>query len=186
MESLDDSKALTKKPEIKRPRGRPRKLPLQSQDDSKIKVSRAQSHKTKPQAVQKLHNYSLRRKQELPNTENHETIDAANLTKVEQQTIAKAHLPNNSATEQSLLNSKHNFEMSNQQPSSQQTPPTSPAKDPISFSNYLSPEKDARPAKADTQLERSNMRRLQFKTNRGYDKQRLSSTRNKRLYNTRG
>ena len=108
LESLDNSKALTKKPEIKRPRGRPRKLPLQSQDDSKIKVPRAQSHKSKPQVVQKLHNYNLRRKQELPNTENHETIDAANLTKVEQQTIAKAHLPNNSATEQSLLNSKHN------------------------------------------------------------------------------
>ena len=98
LESLDDSKALTKKPEIKQPRGRPQKLPLQSQDDSKFKVPRAQSHKTKPQAVQKLHNYSLHRKQELPNTENHETIYASNLTKVEQQTNAKAHLPNNSAT----------------------------------------------------------------------------------------
>ena len=134
LESLDDSKALTKKPEIKRQRGRPQKLPLQSQDDSKIKVPRAQSHKTKPQAVQRLHNNSLRRKPELPNTENHGTKGAANLAKVEQQTIAKAHLPNNSATEQSLLNSKHNFEMSNQQSSSQQTPPTSPAKSPISFS----------------------------------------------------
>ena len=28
LESLDDSKALTKNPEIKRPRGRPQKLPL--------------------------------------------------------------------------------------------------------------------------------------------------------------
>ena len=43
LESLDDSKALTKQPEIKRQRGRPRKLPLKSQDDSKRKVPRAQS-----------------------------------------------------------------------------------------------------------------------------------------------
>ena len=45
--------------------------------------------------------------------------------------------------------------MNNQQPSRQQTPPTSPAKNPISFSTYLSPEKDARPAKADTQLDKA-------------------------------
>ena len=186
LESLDDSKALTKKPEIKRPRDRPQKLPLQSQDDSKIKVPRAQSHKTKPQAVQKLHNYSLRRKQVLPNTENHETIDAASLTKVEQQTIAKAHLPNNSATEQSLLKSKHNFEMSNQQPSSQQTPPTSSAKNPISFSTYLSPEKDARPTKADTQLDKA-IRDVFSSTLIAAVTNRDSVLREKkRLYSTRG
>ena len=153
--SPDDSKALNKRPETKGQRGRPRKLPLQSQDDSKIKVPRTQSHKTKPQAVQKLHNYSLRRKQELPNTENHETTDAANLAKVDQQTIAKAPLPNNSATEQSLLNSTNNFDMSKQQSPSQQTPSTSPAKSPISFSTYLSPDKDDRPTKVDSQLDKA-------------------------------
>ena len=83
--------------QIKRQRGRPRKLSLQSQDESKIKVPRAQNHKTKPQAVQKLRHYSLRRKQELPNTENHERIEEANLAKVEQQSNAKVQLPNNSA-----------------------------------------------------------------------------------------
>ena len=99
LESSNDSEALTTKPKIKRQRGRPRKLPLQSQDDSKIKVPRAQSHKTKPQTLQKLHNYSLRRNKDLPNIENHMTIDDATSQKVTQHTIAKAHLPNNSATD---------------------------------------------------------------------------------------
>ena len=118
-------------------------------------MPRAQSHKTKPQAVQKLHIYSLRRKLELPNTENHETIDPANSAKVAEQNIAKAHLPNNSATEQSLLNSKHNFELSNQQSPSQQTPSTSPVKSPISFSTYLSPDKDDCTTKVDPQIDKA-------------------------------
>ena len=139
MESLDDSKAQITTPEIKRQRGHLQKIPLQSRDDSKIKVPRAQSQKTKPQALQKLHNYSLRRKPELPNMENHERIDEANLAKVEQQTIAKAHLPNTR----------------NQQSSSQQTPPTSPANSPISFSTYVSPDKDDRPTKVDSQLDKA-------------------------------
>ena len=87
---------------------------MQSQDDSKFKVPRVpreQSHKTKPQTLQKLHNYSLRRNQELPNIENHVTIDDATLQKVTQQNIAKAHLPNNLATDKSLPNPNSNFEM---------------------------------------------------------------------------
>ena len=156
---------------------------MQSQDDSKIKVPRTQSHKTKPQAVQNLHNYSLRRKQELPNTENHETTDAANLAKVDQQTIAKAPLLNNSATEQSLLNSTNNFDMSNQQSPSQQTPSTSPAKSPISFSTYLSPDKDDRPTKVDSQLDKAirdvfSSTLIAAMTNR-------DSVLRERLYNTR-
>ena len=89
LESSNDSKALITKPEIKLQRGRPRKLPLQSKDDSKIKVPRAQSHKTKPQTLQKLHYYSLRRNKELPNMENHVTIDDATLQKITQQNNAK-------------------------------------------------------------------------------------------------
>ena len=155
LESSNDSKALTTKPKIKRQRGRPRKLPLQSQDDSKIKVPRAQSHKTKPQTLQKLHNYSLRRNKDLPNIENHMTIDDATSQKVTQHTIAKAHLPNNSATDKSLPNSDSNFEMNRNQQTIQQTPPTSPAKNPISFSTYLSPDKEDRPTKTDTQLDKA-------------------------------
>ena len=150
LESSNDSKALITKPEIKRQRGRPRKLPLQSKDDSKIKVPRAQSHKTKPQTLQKLHNYSLRRNKELPNIENHVTIDDATLQKVTQQNSANACLPNNLATDKSLPNSNSNFEMVKKQPTIQQTPPTSPAKNPISFSTYLSPDKEDRLTKVDT------------------------------------
>ena len=150
-----NSKSLITKPEIKRQRGRPRKLPLQSQDDFKIKVTRAESHETKPQALQKLHNYSLRRKKKLPSIENHVRIDEAMLLKVTQQTSAKAHLPNNLATDQSLLNYNSNFEMNQQQPSIQQTPPTSPTKSPISFSTYLSADKEDRPTKTDSQLDKA-------------------------------
>ena len=156
LESSDDSKSPITKPEIKRQRGRPQKLPLQSQDDSKIKVPRAQSHKTKPQALQKLHNYSLRRKQELPNIENHVRIDEAKLPKVTQQSSAKVHLPNNLTTDQSLLNSNSKFEMNQHQPPIQQTPPTSPAKSSISFSIYLSPDKkEDHPTKTDSQLDKA-------------------------------
>ena len=118
-------------------------------------MPRAQTHKTKPQALRKLHNYSLRRKQELPNMENHMRIDKAKLPKVTQQTSAKAQLPNNLATDQSLLNSNSYFEMDQQQPSIQQTPPTSPAKSPISFSTYLSPDKEDRPTKVVSQLDKA-------------------------------
>ena len=153
LELSDDSKSPITKPEIKRQRGRPRKLPMQ--DDSKIKVLRAQSHKTKPRALQKLHNYSLRRNQELPNIENHVRIDEAKSPKVTQQTGAKAHLPNNFATDQSLLNSNSIFEMNQQQPPIQQSPPTSPAKSSISISTYLSPDKEDRPTKTDSQLDKA-------------------------------
>ena len=155
LESSNDSEALTTKPKIKQQRGRPRNLPLQSQDDSKIKVPRAQRHKTKPQTLQKLHNYSLRRNKDLPNIENHMTIDDATLQKVTQNTIAKAHLPNNSATDKSLPNYNSNFEMDRNQQTIQQTPPTSPAKNPISFSTYLSPDKEDCPTKTDTQLDKA-------------------------------
>ena len=86
-------------------------------------MPRAQSHKTKPQALQKLQNYSLRRKQELPNIENHVRIHKAKLPKVTQQTSAKAHLPNNLTTDQSLLFSNSNFEISQQQPPIQKPHP---------------------------------------------------------------
>ena len=155
MESSNDSKAPITKPEIKRQRGRPRKLPLQSKDDSKIKVPRAQSHKTKPQTLQKLHNYSLRKNKELPNIENKATIDDATLQNVTQQNSAKAHLPNNLATDKSLPNSNSNFEMDKKQLTTQQTPSTSPAKNPISFSTYLSPDKEDRPTKVDTQSDKA-------------------------------
>ena len=58
LESHDDSKTSNTTTAIKRQRGRPRKTPLESRDDSKIKVPRAQSHKTKTKVVQKEHNYS--------------------------------------------------------------------------------------------------------------------------------
>ena len=74
-------------------------------------MPRAQSHKTKPQTLQKLHNYSLRRNKDLPNIENQVTIDDATLQKVTQHIIAKAHLPNNLATDNSLPNPNSNFEM---------------------------------------------------------------------------
>ena len=49
LESFNDSKAPSTKPKIKRQRGRPRKLPLQSQDNSKIRCLehkiRRQNHK---------------------------------------------------------------------------------------------------------------------------------------------
>ena len=118
-------------------------------------MPRAQSHKTKPQTLQKLHNYSLRRNKDLANIENHMTIDDATSQKVTQHTIAKAHLPNNSATDKSLPNSDSNFEMDRNQQTIQQTPPTSPAKNPISFSTYLSPDKEDRPTKTDTQLDKA-------------------------------
>ena len=69
LESYDDSKTSNTTIVIKRPRGRPIKLPLQSRDCSKIKVPGAQSHKTKTKAVQKQHNYSLGRQQINPNLE---------------------------------------------------------------------------------------------------------------------
>ena len=155
LESSNDSKALITKPEIKRQGGRPRKLPLQSEDDSKIKVPRAQSHKTKPQTLQKLQNYGLRRNKELPNIENHVTIDDATLQKVTQQNSAKVHLPNNLATDKSLPKSNSIFEVDKKQPTIQRTPPTSPAKNPISFSTYPSPDKEDRPNKVDTQLDKA-------------------------------
>ena len=61
LESHDDSNTSHTTTVIKRPRGRPRKLPLQLQYYSKINVPGAQSHKTKSRAVQKQHIYSLRR-----------------------------------------------------------------------------------------------------------------------------
>ena len=67
LESHDNSKTLKTTIVIKRQRGRPRKSPLESRDDSKIKVPRAQGHKTKTKVVQKQHNYSLRRQQFNPN-----------------------------------------------------------------------------------------------------------------------
>ena len=70
LESQDDSKTSNTTTVIIRQRGRPRKTPLESRDDSKIKVSRAQSHKTKTKVVQKQHNYNLRRQQFNPNLEN--------------------------------------------------------------------------------------------------------------------
>ena len=45
--------------------------------------------------------------------------------------------------------------MDKKQPTIQQTPPTSPAKNPISFSTYLSPDKEDRPTKVDTQLDKA-------------------------------
>ena len=118
-------------------------------------MPRAQSHKTKPQTLQKLHNYSLRRNKDLPNIENQVTIDDATLQKITQHTFAKAHLPNILATDNSLPNPNSNFEMDRKQHTIQQTPPTSPAKNPISFSTYLSPDKEDRPTKTDTQLDKA-------------------------------
>ena len=155
LELSADSKSPITKPEIKRQKGRPQKLPLQSPDDSKIKVPRAQSHKTKPQALQKLHNYSLRRKQKLPKIESHVRIDEAKLPKVTQQTSAKAHFPSNLTTDQSLLNFNSNFEISQQQPPIQKTPPTSPAERPISFSTYLSPDEEDHPITTESQLDKA-------------------------------
>ena len=155
LESSNHSKALTTKPKIKRQRGRPRKLPLQSQDDSKIKVPRAQSHKTKPTNFAKAAQLQPTQKQRITKYKNNVTIDDATLQKVTQQNIAKAHLPSNLATDKSPPNSNSNFEMDKKQPTIQQTPPTSPAKNPISFPTYLSPDKEDRPTKADTQLDKA-------------------------------
>ena len=88
LESQDDSKPSNKTLIIKRPRGPPRKLPLQSQDDSKIKaqsqddskikVPRTQSHKTKTKDTPKQNNYSLRKQPIKPNLENRVTRNECN------------------------------------------------------------------------------------------------------------
>ena len=45
--------------------------------------------------------------------------------------------------------------MNQQQPSIQQIPSTSPAKNPISFLTYLTPDKEDRPTKIDSQLDKA-------------------------------
>ena len=98
--SYDDSKTSNTPTVIKRPRGRLTQLSLQSRDDSKIKVPGAQSHKTKTKAVQKQHNYSLRRQQISPKLENRVTRNDLIEQKVKNQAIAKSHLPINTNTNQ--------------------------------------------------------------------------------------
>ena len=142
LESHDDSKTSNTTTAIKRQRGRPRKTPLESRDDSKITVPRAQSHKTKTKVVQKEHNYSLRRQHSNPNIENRVTRNDVIEQKVTQQAIAKSHLPNNSNNNQ-LLTQKQIFpEMQTDKDEMQNTSPKSPGRCPLSFTTYLSPNKE--------------------------------------------
>ena len=142
LESHDDSKTSNTTTVIKRQRGRPRKTPLESRDDSKIKVPRAQSHKTKTKVVQKEHNYSLRRQHFNPNIENRVTRNDVIEQKVTQQTIAKSHLPNNSNNNQLLTQKQNSSEMQADKDEMQNTAPKSPGRCPLSFTTYLSPNKE--------------------------------------------
>ena len=142
LESHDDSKTSNTTTVIKRQRGRPRKTPLESLDDSKIKVPRAQSHKTKTKVVQKEHNYSLRRQHLNPNIENRVTRNDVIEQKVTQQAIAKSHLPNNSNNNQLLTQKQNSSEMQADKDEMKNTSPKSPGRCPLSFTTYLSPNKE--------------------------------------------
>ena len=142
MESHDDSKTPNKTTIIKRQRGRPRKTPLESRDDSKVKVPRAQSHKTKTKVVQKEHNYSLRRQHFNPNIENRVTRNDVIEQKVTQQAIANSHLPNNSNNNQLLTQKQNSSEMQADKDEKQNTPPKRPGRCPLSLTTYLSPNKE--------------------------------------------
>ena len=142
LESHDDSKTSNTTTVIKRQKGRPRKSPLESWDDSKIKVPRAQSHKTKTKVVQKQHNYSLRRQQLNPNLENRVTRNDVIEQKVTQQAIANSHLPNNSNNNQLQTQKQNSSEMQADKGKTQNTPPKSPGKCPLSFRTYLSPNNE--------------------------------------------
>ena len=142
LESHDNSKTSNTTTVVKRQRGRPRKTPLESRDDSKIKVPRAQSHKTKTKVVQKEHNYSLRRQHSNPNIENRVTRNDVIEQKVTQQAIAKPHLPNNSNNNQLLTQKQNSPEMQADKDEMQKTSPKSPGRCPLSFTTYLSPNKE--------------------------------------------
>ena len=142
LESHDGSKTSNITTVIKLQRGRPRKSPLESQDDSKIRVPRAQSHKTKTKVVQKQHNYSLRRQQFNPNLENRVTRNDLIDQKISQQAIKKSHLPNNSNNNQLLTQEQNSSEIQADQDRTQNTPPKSPGKNSLSFTTYLSPSKE--------------------------------------------
>ena len=125
---------------IKRPRGRPRRLQLQSRDDSTIKVLGAQSHTTKTQTVNKQSLNNLRGEQNTPNLENCVTKDDVMRPKFTQQAIAKSLLPINSI--KLLPKHSNSTKMEPQHITSQNNPPNIPAKSSHSFSTYLSPNKD--------------------------------------------
>ena len=152
LESQDDYKPPNKTSIIKRPRGRPRKLTLQSQDDSrikaqshddsKIKVPRTQSRKRKTKDTQKQNKCSLRKQPIKPNLENRVTRNHVIEQKVTQQAIAKSHLPINTNNNQSLTQIQNTLEMQTDQDPTTSTPPKSPEKSPLSFTTYLSPNKE--------------------------------------------
>ena len=137
VESQDDYKPPNKTSIFKRPRGRRRKLPLQSQDDSKIKVPRTQSHKTKRKDTPKQNNYSLRKQPIKPNLENRVTKNDVIEQKATEQAIAKSHLPINTNNNQSLTQIQNTLEMQTDQDPTTSTPPKSPTKNPLSFTTYL-------------------------------------------------
>ena len=73
LESYDNSTTSNTKLEIKQPRGRRKKINLQSREYSTFKAPKAKSHKTITKVVQKQHNYNLRGEQNTPNIDNRAT-----------------------------------------------------------------------------------------------------------------
>ena len=94
------------------------------------------------QETLKQHNYSLRKQLIKPNLENRVTRNDVIENKFTQQAIAKSHLPINTNNNQSLTQIQNTLEMQTDQDPTTSTPPKSPAKSPISFTTYLSPNKE--------------------------------------------
>ena len=167
-----DSKTSNTTTVIKRPIGRPRQLSLQSRDDSEVKVPGAQSHKTKTKAVQKQHDYSLRRQQINPNLENRVTKNDVIEQKVTQQAISKSHLPINTNTNQLITQKQNSSEMQAEQDPTQNTPPKNLGKSTLSFTIHYVPEpQQGRQNTIRHNTGQCNQRRIQFDSDSSNDKQ---------------
>ena len=77
-----------------------------------------------------------------PNLEYRVTRNDVIEQKVTQQAIAKSHLPINTNNNRSLTQIQNTLEMQADQEPTTSTPPKSPAKSPLSFTTYLSPNKE--------------------------------------------
>ena len=77
--------------------------------------------------------------------------------KVTQRAIAKSHWPINTNNNQSLTQIQNTLEMQADQNPTMSTPPKSPAKSPLSFTTYLSPNKEQiiTPSTTNTTLDKS-------------------------------
>ena len=126
--------------QTKRQRGRPRKLKMESSNESTQIKNNSDKHRTNTNNLQTNLNYNLRSSHKTFQPQTNKTNnDVINNTQITQKTITEAHLPINTAIlKQPNFKQENEMEHATNKPNSATV--KSPAqKTPFSMRNYLSP-----------------------------------------------